>query len=100
MVARERTASIGAVFNPRTTEEMCSGSEAGSHLRCIDFVYHSTLGLRVNKKQKKKEGTLRAAGSFSASGLHQRLRMIVSDFEFRDVGIRSSDFGLVTGFRV
>ena len=33
--------------------EMCSGSEAGSYLRRIDFVYHSTLGLRVIKKQKK-----------------------------------------------
>ena len=29
--------------------EMCSGSEAGSYLRIIDFVYHSTLGLRVTK---------------------------------------------------
>ena len=26
---------------------MCSGSEVGSYLRLIDFVYHSTLGLRV-----------------------------------------------------
>ena len=32
--------------------EMCSGSEAGSHLRLTDFVYHSTLGLRVIKKKK------------------------------------------------
>jgi len=32
---------------------MCSGSEAGSYLRLIDFVYHSTLGLRVTKKKKK-----------------------------------------------
>jgi len=32
---------------------MCSGSEAGSYLRRIDFVYHSTLGLRVIKKKKK-----------------------------------------------
>jgi len=31
--------------------EMCSGSEAGSHLRLIDFVYHSTLGLRVITKK-------------------------------------------------
>jgi len=30
----------------------CSGSEAGSYLRLIDFVYHSTLGLRVIKKKK------------------------------------------------
>ena len=27
------------------------GSEAGSYLRRIDFVYHSTLGLRVIKKK-------------------------------------------------
>ena len=33
---------------------MCSGSEAGSCLRLIDFVYHSTLDLRVIKKKKKK----------------------------------------------
>ena len=31
--------------------EMCSGSEAGSSLRLIDFVYQSTLGLRVDKKK-------------------------------------------------
>jgi len=29
------------------------GPEAGSYLRLIDFVYHSTLGLRVIKKKKK-----------------------------------------------
>jgi len=33
-------------------EEMCSGSEAGSYLRFIDFVHHSTLGLRVIKNKK------------------------------------------------
>ena len=31
---------------------MCSGSEADSYLRLIDFVYHSTRGLRVKKKKK------------------------------------------------
>jgi len=31
--------------------EMCSGSETGSYLRLIYFVYHSTLGLRVIKKK-------------------------------------------------
>jgi len=36
--------------------EMCSGSEAGSYLRLIDFVYHSTLCLRVIKKKKKVDG--------------------------------------------
>ena len=40
--------------------EMCSGSEAGSYLRLIDFVCHSTLGLRVIKK--KREGNLEAIG--------------------------------------
>ena len=36
--------------------EMCSGPEAGSYLRLIDFVYHSTQGLRVIKKKKFKSG--------------------------------------------
>ena len=30
---------------------MCSGSEAGSYLKLIDFVYHSTLDLRVIQKK-------------------------------------------------
>ena len=34
--------------------EMCSGSEAGSYLMLIDFVYHSTLGLRVIKKRRRR----------------------------------------------
>ena len=32
---------------------MCSGSEAGSYLRLIDYVYHSTLGLVVKKEKQK-----------------------------------------------
>ena len=35
---------------------MCSGSEAGSNLRLIDLVYHSTLGLRVTKKKIQEIG--------------------------------------------
>jgi len=35
--------------------EMCSGSEAGSYLRLIDWMYHSTLGLKVIKKKKKSQ---------------------------------------------
>jgi len=31
---------------------MRSGSDEGSYLRLIDFLYHSTLGLRVVKKKK------------------------------------------------
>jgi len=42
----------GLVFENNYFTEMCSGSEAGSYLRLIDFVYHSTLGLRVIKKKK------------------------------------------------
>ena len=39
-------------FTANYFTEMCSGSEAASYLRLIDFVYHSTLGLRVIKKKK------------------------------------------------
>ena len=35
--------------------EMCGGFEAGSYLRLIDFVYHSTPGLRVVKKKRKNK---------------------------------------------
>ena len=35
-----------------STSHVCSGSKAGSVLRLIDFVCHSTLGLRVTKKKK------------------------------------------------
>jgi len=41
---------------PQTTRtQLCSGSEAGPYLRLIDFVYHSTLGVRVIKKKKKTQ---------------------------------------------
>jgi len=33
--------------------QQCSGSEAGSYLRLIEFVYHPTLDLRVKKKKKR-----------------------------------------------
>ena len=46
--------------------EMCSGSEAGSYLRLVDFVYHSTLGLRVIKKEKK--GPDRSIAAVAATG--------------------------------
>ena len=36
---------------------MCSGSEAGSYLRLINFVYHSTLGLRVITKKRRRVDT-------------------------------------------
>jgi len=51
---QERPADVqrGSQFENNYFTEMCSGSEAGSYLRRIDFVYHSTLGLRVIKKKK------------------------------------------------
>ena len=36
--------------------DMCSGSESGSYLRLIDSVYHSTLVLRVTKKEEEEVG--------------------------------------------
>jgi len=41
--------------NPNCFTEMCSGSEAGSYVRLIDCVYHSTLGLRVIKRERERE---------------------------------------------
>ena len=43
-------------FENNYVSEMCSGSEAGSYLRLIDFVYHSTLGLRVIKQKRRGTG--------------------------------------------
>ena len=54
--------------------EMCSGSEAGSYLRLIDFVYHSTLGLRVIKKKRdagRRELLLEEAAGLLALRLNQ-----------------------------
>ena len=51
--ARRRGGLDGALRrNRRAPGKMCSGSEAGSYLRRIDFVCHSTLGLRVIHKKK------------------------------------------------
>ena len=47
-----------------------SGDEVepqGSYLRLIDFVYHSTLGLRVIKKKKTSARAARAATRSSAT---------------------------------
>ena len=43
-------------FKNNYITEMCSGSEAGSYLRLIDFAYHSTLGLRVIRREEEKIG--------------------------------------------
>ena len=49
--------------------EMCSVSEAGSYLRLIDFVYHSTLGLGVIKKTKGRTGESEGGGARGQSCL-------------------------------
>ena len=44
-------------FGPGLDEHtvvVSSGSEAGSYLSLIDFVYHPPLGLRVIKKKKRR----------------------------------------------
>ena len=52
----DHVSAPGSQFKNNYFTEMCSGSEAGSYLRLIDFVYHSTLGLRVIKKKKQGLG--------------------------------------------
>jgi len=46
---------LSSQFENNYFTEMCSGSEASSYLRLIDFVYLSTLGWGVMKK-KRVEG--------------------------------------------
>jgi len=46
---------------------MCSGSEVGSYVRLIDFVYHSTLGLRVIQKKKKGQELATSTTVFGVS---------------------------------
>jgi len=41
--------SVSTTRDSLANEGLGSGSEAGSYLRLINFVYHSTLGLRVIK---------------------------------------------------
>jgi len=62
---------------------MCSGSETGSYLRLIDFVYHSTLGLIVTKKKTKNEA-LRSAAARAA----QLAPIPVPDFN-HEISIKS-----------
>ena len=51
--ARVGTSAAASWRNADTTPRMRGGSEEGSYSRLIDFLYHSTLGLRVIKKKKK-----------------------------------------------
>jgi len=54
--------------------ELCSGSQAGSNLRLIDFVYHSTLGLRVIKRGRE---TLRSFGAVRVEGRERLVHVVV-----------------------
>ena len=47
--------------------EMCSGSEVGSYLKLIDFLHHSTLGLRVIKKKDRRTSRLSIKNSLSGT---------------------------------
>ena len=60
-------------FEYMHASEMCSGSEAGSYLRLIDFVYHSTLGLRVTKKKKMQASNASDIGACAILGIQPRL---------------------------
>ena len=52
-----RTAAAVLDVNTTTSQKFAvSGPEAGSCLRLIDLVHHSTLGLRVRKKKKEEPG--------------------------------------------
>jgi len=51
--ATPRRMYLDSGFRNNYFTEMCSGSEEGSYLRLIDFVYHSNLGLRVIKKRRR-----------------------------------------------
>ena len=67
--------------------EMCIGSEAGSYSRLVDFVYLSTLGLRVIKKKKKAH---RFGGEEEAErSAHQVPGVKSLGFGVRSVGFRA-----------
>jgi len=51
-----------------------SGSEAGSYLRLIDFVYHSTLDLRVMKREIEGAHVIRGGPLSSELGTCRTVR--------------------------
>ena len=50
----EGMVQLELIPTPMADPSIEPGSEAGSYVRLIDFVYHSTLGLRVIQKKKKR----------------------------------------------
>ena len=65
--------------------EMCSGSEAGSYSRLIDFVYHSTLRLRVIKRKEHAPGATRGWG-FQVCQVSPLLATLSPSLPFRSGG--------------
>ena len=47
--------------------EMCSGSETGSYLRLIYFVYHCALGLGEIKEKRERPRELLGAGEMTVA---------------------------------
>ena len=72
--------------------EMCSGSEARSYLRLIDFVYHSTLGLREITKKRMMTSDCSANHGVTAMQLYLHrvygLRVMVQCFRVQGLGFR------------
>ena len=56
----------------------CAAQEAGSYFRLIDFVYHSTLGLRVMKKREEEECGVLTCAAQEAKGVARVLRRRVA----------------------
>jgi len=73
---------------------MCSSSEAGSYLGLIDLVYHSTLGLRVIKKKRRRSSWFGVEGfGFRVLGFGFRVcgfgfRVLGSGFRMKGLGLR------------
>jgi len=60
---------------------MCRGSEAGSYLSLIDFLYHSTLGLRVIEKKKSRAG-LGGKAAVAANGSEDKSHVGIAGVTF------------------
>jgi len=71
---------------------MCSGSEEGSYLRLIDFVYHSTLGVRIIKK-KKKHRSLPAARATRIAAARKALKRVFIEHLTSDSKLKASREG-------
>ena len=78
--------------------ELCSGSEAGSYLRLIDFVYHSTLGLTVIKKERDTDSSAPVPPTLVMTLASNGTRFRPVTFRFRVQGLGFRVQG--SGFRV